>query len=119
MQIASDPSYRHAPCGPNNSFPGRGIAESDRWTYPKGTKTKNPDSGRIRVKHCVQGGLDFFPVPEVLYISGFQNLLTPFNRRFGKLLPFAQLAHRSRSVEFSLKALEGAIDILSFLNWYN
>jgi hypothetical protein len=64
-----------------------------------------------------QKRLNIFLIPEVLDIPCLEDLLPSFYRRFGELLSFAQLAHRTCPVEFTLKTLERAIDVFSFFNW--
>ena len=55
----------------------------------------------------------------MLDVPCLQDLLTPVHGRFGKLLPFAQLAHCAGAIELALESLQGAIYIFSFFNGYN
>jgi len=52
-------------------------------------------------------------------VDGFQNFITPFNRRLNEFLAAAQLLDKPDILHFALIPLEGAVDGLSFFNFDN
>ena len=54
---------------------------------------------------------------QVLHIDGLHHLLAVDDAGLLKLLTLAQLLDNASALGFSLKFLQGALDVLAFFNW--